>query len=209
MKLVLVNGSPKAKGGASASLLEELRPMLPAGAELLEVGLHKPAIGPGDLEGLRLADVLVFACPLYVDGLPGHLLACLLELEKAQWKEGARAYGIVNCGFYEGGQAAHALQVLQHWCQRAGIAWGGGIGVGGGGALETLPPPANGRGPRGPVHQALETLAGGLQGKEGMGELYVTLAFPRFLYKLAGQMGWRQKLKANGGKGKDLGRRWP
>ena len=35
---------------------------------------------------------------------------------------------------------------------------------------------------------------------------YVSVAFPRFLYKMAGQMGWRQMIKANGGKAKDLGR---
>ena len=33
----------------------------------------------------------------------------------------------------------------------------------------------------------------------------VSIAFPRFLYKMAAQLGWRQMIKENGGKVKDLG----
>lgn len=36
---------------------------------------------------------------------------------------------------------------------------------------------------------------------------YVSVAFPRFLYKMGAQMGWRQMIKANGGKTKDLKRK--
>lgn len=34
------------------------------------------------------------------------------------------------------------------------------------------------------------------------------LAFPRFLYKMGTQRGWRQMIKANGGKVKDLKKCW-
>ena len=36
---------------------------------------------------------------------------------------------------------------------------------------------------------------------------YISVGMPRFLYKMAAQMGWRQAIKANGGKVRDLGKR--
>ena len=38
--------------------------------------------------------------------------------------------------------------------------------------------------------------------------IYVSVAFPRFLYKMRTQIGWRQMIKANGGKVKDLKKCW-
>ena len=38
--------------------------------------------------------------------------------------------------------------------------------------------------------------------------IYVSVAFPRFLYKMGTQTGWRQMIKANGGKVKDLKKCW-
>ena len=32
-------------------------------------------------------------------------------------------------------------------------------------------------------------------------DMDVSFAFPRFLYKIAGEIGWRQMIKQNGGKG--------
>lgn len=205
MKLVWINGSPKGGESSSASLLETLLAYLPEGPA---DGLFLPnAKLPDDAAGrASQAEALVIACPLYVDGLPGHLLSCLMELEKAPWKEGAHVYGLINCGFYEGIQNGPALQLLENWCAKAGLVWGGGLGVGGGGALEALPQSETG--PRGPIAREIKRLADTIAQGGAEGNRYVTVAFPRVLYKLAGQMGWRKKIKENGGRAKDLGRQW-
>ena len=44
--------------------------------------------------------------------------------------------------------------------------------------------------------------------KEARENIYVSVAMPRTLYKMAGQLGWRQMIKKNGGKTKDLSKRW-
>lgn len=203
MKIALINGSPKVKESASKSLLEELRAPLAQQAEITELAFHTAAVSDDALAKLRESDVWIFACPLYVDGIPAHLLSCLIALENAI-TDTARIYAIVNCGFYEGNQAAYALDIFQNWCLKAGLTWGGGIGVGGGGGLAQMPKTASGQGPWAPICNAFTALAEEiLQSKETKNK-YVSVAFPRPLYKMAAQLGWRQQIRANGGKARDL-----
>lgn len=208
MKIVLLNGSPKVNESASSVLLKSLKSGLLGQAEIVEEGLHKASVPEEVFAKLRDADAVVFAYPLYVDGIPAHLLSCLVQMEKAQWQEKERRiYGIVNCGFYEGIQAEPALEILQNWCEKTGFVWGGGAGIGGGGALLQLPEMENGKGPRGPVDKAVREMADKILSCRTQENQYVSIAFPRLMYKMAAQAGWRQQIKANGKKVKDLGER--
>ena len=63
------------------------------------------------------------------------------------------------------------------------------------------------KGPMAPVCQALAGLWERISRGESGENQYCSIAFPRFLYRLAGQMGWRQKIRRNGGQAKDLDRR--
>lgn len=213
MKIALLNGSPKVSNSASGMLLEELKSYFSekseaAEIEIVEAGLHKPVVSEEICEKLKTVEAVVFAYPLYVDGIPAHLLSVLTQLEKAHWNnQEVHSYGIVNCGFYEGIQAEPALEILENWCARTGLIWGGGLGIGGGGALSQIPDTRNGKGPRGPINNVLRELADSVLQRESQENNYASVAFPRFLYKMAAQMGWRQTIKANGGKKKDLGSR--
>lgn len=206
MKIALIDASPKTNNSTSGLLLKDFQKYLvPKTVEIIETSLHKPIVPQDVLAKLEHAETWVFACPLYVDGLPAHLLSCLLQLEKIEWKKSpVQVYGIVNCGFYEGIQAETALHILQNWCIKTGFTWCGGIGIGGGGALGQMPSIENGHGPKAPVEKALGTMASRLVQREAQENNYVSVAFPRFLYKMAAQMGWRQTIKKNGGKRKDL-----
>lgn len=207
MRIALINGSPKINGSASSSLLHDLKRFFSEKAELTEIGLHEGTVLKKAAQDLMDADIWVFSCPLYVDGIPGHLLSCLMQLEKTCGQSGEKSvYGIVNCGFYEGIQAECALRILQNWCVKAGFIWGGGIGVGGGG-LAQMPAIEGGHGPKAPVEKALELMAEKVLKKETQENRYVSAAFPRYLYKMAAQTGWRQMIRANGGRAKDLGKR--
>ena len=207
MKIALINGSPKGKNSASAGLLADLKPHMGNQAVFTDIELCKNSVSEELLTELARTDVWVLACPLYVDGIPSHLLSCLMQIQKSgRASDKTAVYGIVNCGFYEGIQAETALNILENWCAKASLFWGGGIGAGGGGALSQLPDVKNGHGPKAPVFKALQALANTLLEKKAQENQYVSIAFPRFLYKLAAQMGWRQTLKKNGGKRGDLGK---
>ncbi|MDE5824646.1 MAG: NAD(P)H-dependent oxidoreductase [Lachnospiraceae bacterium] len=208
MRIALINGSPKVSNSASGVLLTDLKSFLITSSktEIKEINLHNTVVSKEALEDLKNTDVWIFACPLYVDGIPAHLLSCLVQLEETDWQDRqVQIYGVVNCGFYEGIQAEFALNILQNWCTKTGFTWGGGIGVGGGGALQQMPTMKNGHGPKAPVEKALGTMTDKIIQRETQKNNYVSIAFPRFLYKMAAQMGWRQEIKANGGKTKELG----
>lgn len=208
MKIALINGSPKAESSASGILLADLKHHFSGELEVLERDMRKDSVPEALIKELENADVWVLAAPLYVDGIPSHLLSCLIQLEQVCWQSCEKmVYGLVNCGFYEGIQAEPALAVLRNWCAKAGFSWGGGIGVGGGGGLAMMPEPKPGKGPKAPIHKALDALADQILKGGTKENVYVSVAFPRVLYKLAAQMGWRQMIKANGGKAQDLGKR--
>lgn len=207
MRIALINGSPKLNNSASGALLEDLKVYLREKTEIVDFNFHVDTISKEAIAELAKTDIWVFAYPLYVDGIPGHLLSCLSQLEEAcLTNPKIHIYGIVNCGFYEGIQARLALKLLQNWSAKAGFIWGGGVGVGGGGGLAMMPKLEPGQGPKAPIDKALETFADTILKKEVQENNYVSVAFPRFLYKIGAQIGWRQMIKANGGKARDLGK---
>ena len=139
---------------------------------------------------------------------PGHLLSCLVQMETVCAQNCKVAvYGIVNCGFYEGIQNETALKILQNWCEKTGLTWSGGIGIGGGGAMGMLPEMEREKGPKAPINLALRVLAERIFLCKTQENCYVSLAMPRLFYKAGAQMGWRQMIRANGGRIRDLGKK--
>ena len=207
MKIALINGSPKAKRSSSGVLLSDLKGYFGENAVVEELFFRTQTLPEGTIEKLANADAWVIACPLYVDGVPGHLLSCLVQLEEAHLqKPETRIYGIVNCGFYEGIQAEFALDILKNWSAKAGFVWGGGLGLGGTGGLASQPKKVFGFNIKAPIEKALKALANTILAKGVQENSYCSLAVPRFVYKACVHLSWRRNIRKNGGKTKDLGR---
>lgn len=207
MKIALINGSPKMKNSTSRMLLDDIKSYISQQAEMININMHKPILSDKILKQIESVDIFVFSFPLYVDGIPGHLLSCLSQLEEVyKNNHEVYVYGIVNCGFYEGQQAKNALDILQNWCIKTGAIWAGGIGVGGGGALSQMPNAKNG--PKVPINKTLQNMSKSILQLKTQDNQFVTVAFSRFLYKMAAQIGWRRLIRSNGGKFKDLNKQW-
>ncbi len=132
MKTVFINCSPKKRFCASAYFLFLQR--LFVGGEKVSVKLRTPADHARVLEQLRDAQAVVFCLPLYVDGIPSHVLRLLEVMEKTcrEEKLTLKIYCVANNGFIEGRQNEPLMQSFEHFCSRAGLTWGGGVGIGGG-----------------------------------------------------------------------------
>jgi len=163
-----------------------------------------------EIEILPDFDILVFAFPLYVDGIPSHLLSCLCQIEEATKNtkdKSVTVYALVNSGFFEGHHNKLALEMMKNWCIKADLKWGQGIGIGGGGALTGLSNVPLGKGPKSSLGIALKSLVDNISTKSQADNIFVSMNFPRIMYKLIGEFGWRQEIKKNGFKVKDLSRR--
>ena len=132
MRTIFINGSPKKRFCASSYFLFLQR--LFVGGEKVNEHLRTKGDYQRIIDQLPGADAVVFGLPLYVDGVPSHVLGFLEEMERF-CKEKAlhlKVYVIANNGFIEGKQNEPLMQVMEHFCQRAGLTWGGGVGIGGG-----------------------------------------------------------------------------
>ncbi len=138
MKTVMINASPKKKMSVSAHFLT-LQSFFIRGTVVKEHLRNK-----GDthrlLEAVADADAVVFCLPLYVDGIPSHVLLFMRELEKYSRENGLhfRVYVISNGGFIEGCQNKALMMTFENFCSRSGLVWGGGTGIGGGVMLNVM-----------------------------------------------------------------------
>lgn len=132
MKTVFINCSPKKRFCASAYFLF-LQKMFVSGEKVSEQ-LRTPADHERILEQVTDAKSVVFCLPLYVDGIPSHVLRFMEKME-AYCRENSlqlNVYCIANNGFIEGKQNEPLMQIFENFCSRAGLFWGGGVGIGGG-----------------------------------------------------------------------------
>lgn len=132
MKTVFINCSPKKRFCASAYFLGMQR-LFVKGKKVTEKLRNKNDY-ERILNELSDADAVVFCLPLYVDSVPSHVLPFLKEMESFCKDNHIRLnlYSISNNGFIEGCQSEPLLRVFQNFCDRSGLNWCGGIGIGGG-----------------------------------------------------------------------------
>lgn len=132
MKTLFINGSPKKRLNASSYFLA-LQRMFVGGQKVTET-LRTPADHSRILAQVDDAAAVVFCLPLYVDGIPSHVLRFMEEMEAycRQNDLHPTVYCIANNGFIEGRQNEPLMQVFEHFCTRSGLSWGGGVGIGGG-----------------------------------------------------------------------------
>jgi len=139
MNIIIINGSPKKKGGASAFFANILRFMLfPHKVTTISPGVSRDYREIFD--NLQNADAVVITVPLYVDSIPAHFIPFLKQMEQYCKNNTCKfmLYVISNAGFVGGHHNQAHLEQYHCWCERAGITWGGGLGIGGGVMLNVL-----------------------------------------------------------------------
>ena len=138
MKTVFINGSPKKKLSVSSYLLGIVR--LCVRGEVMTEQMRNTGDHERVLKSLKDADTVVFGMPLYVDGVPSHMLAFLKEMEKFCINNNIHlnVYAVSNGGFIEGCQNKPLMLVLENFCKRCDFQWCGGVGIGGGVMLNVM-----------------------------------------------------------------------
>jgi hypothetical protein len=157
------------------------------------------------LDATDRADLLVVAFPLYVDTLP-YLVTKALELiarhrRAGGGRPGQRLLAIANCGFPEADHNDTALAICRLFTREAGLAWAGGLALGGGPSIngQSLSKVAGmARNAIQSLDAAAEALAAGQplppQAVEAMSKPLV----PTWAYIWMGGFGWRQQARKHG-----------
>ena len=198
--IALINGSPKRKYSTSGRMLEELKQFFSVQDHATELQIQDFGLDKELLQIIANSETLVLSFPLYVDGVPSHLLQALVDMESCFADRGLEkhVYVIVNCGFYEGEQTETAMQIIENWCLRCGFIFGGGLGVGAGGMWHSIKDVPAGKGPKKTYGGHLMELAGRIEKKESHRPVFTTVDFPRLAYKKAGEFGWKKAAGKNG-----------
>lgn len=132
MKTLFIDCSPKKKLSASG-FIAAFTSVFVKGSKEKEKLRTKADYGRV-LDQVSEADNIVFAMPLYVDGIPSHVLPFLKQMERFCLERSLqpKVYVIANNGFIEGRQNEPLMQQMEHFCDRSGLDWCGGLGIGGG-----------------------------------------------------------------------------
>jgi len=207
--IVAINGSPKAKDSVSGMIITQIEDIIKTPITMYQaLKLIRQEGLSETLPDILKADTILFVFPLYVDSLPAPLVKIMTLIEQANTVKRARppkVYAVCNCGFIEAGHTRLALDIMKNFCIRAGLAWGYGIGVGSGGFVLTQSKNmSKGKGPAANIYSAFCGLGESIQaayvenGDAEKQNVFVTAKMPRFLYSLAGNLGWRLMAKKYG-----------
>ena len=138
MKTVFINGSPKKKLSVSSYILGIVR--LLVRGEVVKEQVRNSGDYERILNSIADADNVVFGLPLYVDGIPSHMLAFMKEMERFCVEKNIQlnVYVVSNGGFIEGCQNKPLMQIYENFCKRCNFRWCGGVGIGGGVMLNVM-----------------------------------------------------------------------
>jgi multimeric flavodoxin WrbA len=208
VKISIINGSQKTGESNSGIIVNVLNGLISKEYEVSNYKLGTEQFSSAICKEISVSDAIIFAFPLYVDSLPSNMLKLLIELENYVKKHNIIVYAIINNGFYEGKQTHIAFEILENWCERGGIQFGGGIGQGTGEMLGILKNAPLSKGPLNNLGRALESLVTNIESGTVSGTTYLSPYFPRFLWRLmATYTFWRPQAYKNGLSKKDILRR--
>jgi len=220
-RALLIVGSPKTSPPITSSLLGSylLERLGERGWETesltLRANLNRAEGEAALLASVERAGLILLVFPLYVDALPYLVTKALSVIANARRAAAntrpLRLVAVVNSGFPETRQNSMALAMCQEFAAQSGIAWAGGLALGGGGAIGEQPLNATKR-PGLPVKhviRALDLTAASLaEGRSVPAEAvklmaktpvpFMPFALWRWVYLRFGGRGFEQQAARNG-----------
>jgi NAD(P)H-dependent FMN reductase len=209
-RVLLLVGSAKENPSTSESLgtylLDQLRTK---GCVTKTLFIHKSLRSAKDRRGLlratRQADIVVMACPLYVDSVPSIVIRAMeLIAQDRQAKRELREQRllcVVNSGYPEAHQNDTALAMCRQFAREAGFQWAGGLALGAGEAIGGRPL-LTVKGMARNVIKSLDLTTDALvTSKPVPREAIQKMAksfMPKWLYLWFGRINWKRQAKKHG-----------
>ena len=207
MKICIINGSQKSGESNTELILGRLKCLINQANEINVFNCGLKQLTDEMFNTAACADVIILMFPLFVHSLPSNTLKMLIELEnvvKNRQKKDIIMYAIINNGFYEGQQNHIAFEILENWCGRSGVKFGGGIGQGAGEMIGHTKDLTKDRDLFKNLTCALKIMTENIEIKQPMEIQYLSPNFPRFLWRFMGVRNWNNLAKNNGLSKKDI-----
>lgn len=203
MNLVILNGSPKKSKSSTAAIIQLIKENIGYDItvfQAIDFMRKSDAENEATIDRILKADILLFVFPLYVDALPMPLIRVMqcLEDEMKALKSIQKVYAICHCGFYEASQNEVALNMICNFCNRIGLTWKYGVGIGAGvflGGAKDIK-----KGPTKEIFNVLYSLCNDIKSNSTVKKdnVFIVPSMPRFIYKFGGNMGWKRQAQSNG-----------
>lgn len=209
MKVAVLDGTPKSKESRTRYLIDFILANLDEAHINDNIKMIKKNMWREYFDTIVRSETIILVSPLYVDGLPSHVLDFLYHFEKYLKENNITKlnmvmYFVINCGFYEGFQNKIALKIIDNWCLRTGIVKGQGIGIGAGTLQATnLKIPFINKSKK-TMKKILEDFCGAIEHKEVHEEIYHTPQISRKLCMQLSDVYWYGCAFQNRIKFKDL-----
>ncbi len=186
MKVLIINGSPKIENSNSEVLVNKLNNYI--NADIIQINRKNYKQDFSDI--INNYDTLIFAFPLYVDGIPSHLLESLTNLTI----ENKNVYAIVNCGFPEGNHAKQGLDIIRNYCIHNNLNYKGGLGIGGCGGLNGMSKNRLLKFINVNINKYIKDLSNSILANEEFNNVLTKINIPNYIYRHIGNMSWKKDL---------------
>jgi hypothetical protein len=208
--LVLLNGSPKGKGGTSGSIGDFILSKISdenVKKEIHHVGksLRNEEKWNNMVESLKNANSIILTFPLYWDSLPSHLIKAFENLYsiKEDLDRSPNFYVIVNNGFPEPWHNEVAIEICKNFSKKMNFKWQGALNIGGGAAIAGRALEETG-GMTYKLRETLEMASKAIENRESIPpkikDRLSKPLYPPFFSLVFGCMGWRKQAKQKGAK---------
>ncbi|MEN6419835.1 MAG: flavodoxin [Clostridiaceae bacterium] len=216
MKLTIINGSPKVDGNPSVSdyLSALAETQIQNGAFGIERFSARKSVLAGSTDAFSAmaeSDAILLVFPLYFFCLPGILTRFLQDYAafvktQPQSGEAPSVYAIVNCGFPEDEISSDALRVVESFCRAIGAKYRFGLMIGGGGMLLGAKDAPFMKNVMATINEFLLQAQSDITAPQETEQhtMRAFVKFPRKLYFMMGNIGWKMQAKQNGLKPRDL-----
>jgi hypothetical protein len=206
--LVLLNGSPKGRGGTSGSIGDYIL------SKMTQEGISKETIHVGKsirneekwnkvVESVKNADTIILSFPLYWDSLPSQLIKAFENLysRKDELDRSPNFYVVVNNGFPEPWHNEIAIEICKNFSKKMNFKWQGALNIGGGAAIAGRALEETG-GMTFKLRETLEMASKAIEQSEPIpskvkNRLSKPL-YPPFFNLVFGGIGWRKQAKKKG-----------
>lgn len=204
INMCIINGSPRRKSSNSKYITDELLALFSKEVKSKTFYVADILKDTSLFDEIITYENILITSPLYADSFPSTTLEFLWQFGdflSTQDNLNINLYGIINSGFNDGHQNILAVNILKNFAISNNLNWKIGVGIGSGEMLVGMKSAPWQKGPKKPAYDALIQIKNSIEDNISISNdiILATLKFPKRLFILIANHGWKIQCKNNYG----------